>query len=69
VMSLWKVNDETTNSFMEKLYRNLVEGKRRSEALRQAMLSMRAEHRHPYYWAPFIALGRDTPLRGLGPPR
>lgn len=67
VMSLWKVNDETTTSFMEKFYRNhrnLLARKRRGAALREAMLSMHAANPHPYYWAPFIALGRDTPLRG-----
>ena len=70
VMSLWKVNDDTTGQLMEAYYRNLREGQGRAIALRKAMSALRASHPHPHYWAPFIVLGRDTPLRGLepGPP-
>ncbi len=67
VMSLWKVNDETTRWLMEGYYRSLLDGKGRAAALRQAMLSLREKQPHPYAWAPFIALGRDTPLRPLAP--
>ena len=63
VVSLWKVDDQTTHAIMESYYRNLLEGRGRAEALRLAMLSLRAQHPHPYYWAPFIAVGRDAPLR------
>ncbi len=62
VMSLWKVNDETTRQLMESYYRSLLEGRGRAAALRQAMLSLRERQPHPYAWAPFIALGRDIPL-------
>jgi CHAT domain-containing protein len=63
VMSLWKVNDETTHTLMEAFYRNLLAGQGRATALREAMRSLREAKPHPHYWAPFIALGRDTPLR------
>jgi CHAT domain-containing protein len=63
VMSLWKVNDETTRTLMEAYYTNLLAGQGRASALRQAMRALRATQSHPYYWAPFIALGQDTPLR------
>ena len=66
VTSLWKVDDETTRALMEGYYRGLLSGLGRSEALDQAMKAMRAEHPHPYYWAPFIVVGNDAPLRGLG---
>jgi hypothetical protein len=65
VMSLWKVNDETTRSLMEAYYTHLLAGQGRASALRQAMRELRATQSHPYYWAPFIALGRDAPLRTL----
>lgn len=66
VMSLWKVNDETTRVLMEDYYRNLLEGKgRRATALREAMLALRQTHGHPHYWAPFIVVGQNTPLRAL----
>ncbi len=67
VMSLWMVDDTTTSTLMEAYYRNLLAGQGRAAALHSAMRSLRAAKPHPYYWAPFIALGRDTPLRALGP--
>jgi CHAT domain-containing protein len=67
VMSLWKVNDDTTRILMEAYYRYLLEGQGRVAALRQAMLSLREKQPHPYFWAPFISLGRDAPLRALAP--
>jgi CHAT domain-containing protein len=63
VMSLWKVSDETTRTLMEAYYTNLLAGQGRASALREAMRGLRATQSHPYYWAPFIALGRDAPLR------
>jgi len=66
VMSLWKVNDETTRTLMEAYYTHLLAGQGRASALRKAMRSLRATKPEPHYWAPFIALGRDTPLRLLG---
>jgi CHAT domain-containing protein len=63
VMSLWKVNDETTRSLMEAYYSNLLAGQGRASALRQAMRWLRATQPHPHYWAPFIALGRDGRIR------
>jgi CHAT domain-containing protein len=62
VMSLWKVNDETTRELMEAYYRHLLAGQGRALALREAMRELRRTLPHPHYWAPFIAMGRDTPL-------
>ncbi|HYH94497.1 CHAT domain-containing protein, partial [Hyalangium sp.] len=67
VTSLWKVNDETTRMLMEGYYRNLLAGKGRAMALREAMLTLREQQPHPHFWAPFITLGKDAPLRGLAP--
>ncbi|WP_163996342.1 CHAT domain-containing tetratricopeptide repeat protein [Pyxidicoccus caerfyrddinensis] len=65
VMSLWKINDETTHQLMEDYYRHLLAGRGRSAALRDAMLALRESRPHPYYWAPFISLGSDAPLRAV----
>jgi len=65
VVSLWAVDDEGTADLMESYYRNLRTGQGRATALRQAMLSLRARYPHPFYWAPFITVGRDAPLRGF----
>ncbi|SEM22829.1 CHAT domain-containing protein [Stigmatella aurantiaca] len=67
LVSLWKVNDYATSVLMEAYYRNLLKGQGRATALREAMKSHRARYPHPHAWAPFIALGRNTPLRGITP--
>jgi CHAT domain-containing protein len=65
VMSLWKVNDDSTRLLMEAYYRKLLAGQGRASALREAMRSLRVSRPHPHYWAPFIAMGLDAPLRAL----
>ncbi|GMT98395.1 tetratricopeptide repeat protein [Corallococcus caeni] len=65
VMSLWKVDDATTRTLMETYYRHLLGGEGLATALREAMRELRKAQPHPHYWAPFIAMGRDTPLRLL----
>ena len=67
VMSLWKVSDDSTRLLMETYYRNLLAGQGRASALREAMRSLRESQPHPHYWAPFIALGSDAPLRAITP--
>jgi CHAT domain-containing protein len=67
VTSLWKVKDDTTSELMEAYYRNLLAGQGWAVALREAMRALRQSRPHPHYWAPFIVLGQDTPLRGLTP--
>jgi CHAT domain-containing protein/Tfp pilus assembly protein PilF len=66
VMSLWKVDDATTRTLMETYYRHLLSGQGLATALREAMRELRTSQPHPHYWAPFIAMGRDAPLRLLG---
>ena len=65
VVSLSKVNDNSTRLLMDSYYRHLLAGEGRASALREAMRSLRATHPHPSHWAPFIALGSDAPLHGL----
>ncbi len=36
----------------------LANGRNSAEALREAMLETRRRHPHPYYWAPFVIIGR-----------
>ncbi|MDC0712639.1 CHAT domain-containing protein [Stigmatella sp. ncwal1] len=67
LVSLWKVNDDSTRLLMDLYYRNLLAGLGRASALREAMLSLRTTHPHPHAWAPFIALGSDAPLRSIAP--
>ena len=67
VASLWRVSDPATRSLMTRYYALLLDEKRpRITALREAMRAMKHDRPHPYYWAPFVAIGRDAPLRPLG---
>ncbi|HEY9490237.1 MAG TPA: CHAT domain-containing tetratricopeptide repeat protein [Chryseosolibacter sp.] len=67
VTSLWPAQDQTTASVMAYFYENLSEGMRKDEALRQAKLRFLKEAdkvtRHPYFWAGFIQIGNDLPLK------
>jgi tetratricopeptide (TPR) repeat protein len=57
-VSLWIVQDETTAALMEKYYERLRDGAGPAEALRTAQLAIKEERLHPYYWAPFVLVGR-----------
>jgi len=57
VASLWKVDDLATSKLMAEFYSRLGRtGK--SEALREAQLTVKAQYRHPYYWAAFQITGK-----------
>jgi CHAT domain-containing protein/Tfp pilus assembly protein PilF len=59
VLSLWKVDDDSTRELMVEFYRQLMVGAGRSEALRAAQLKMFAakDTTHPFFWAAFIPSG------------
>lgn len=61
VVSLWKVADESTSLFMIEFYNQLLSGKSKSTALREAKLKLLQEpsYQHPYFWAPFIQVGNN----------
>ena len=58
VVSLWMVDDAATAELMTAFYRALLAGLRPAAALRQAQSTLLASHPHPFYWAPFVLLGR-----------
>lgn len=59
IVSQWKVDSASTAELMIELHRNLrVPGRTKAEALRRAALKTRAKHPHPFYWAPFVVVGR-----------
>ena len=70
ITSLWSVDDAKTKELMESFYGYIKAGKAKDEALRLAKLDYLTNYRsidaHPFYWAPFIAMGDMSPI-DLGP--
>ncbi len=61
VSSLWNVDDRATATLMIDFYENLKQGQSKSEALRQAKMSMIASAAsQPYYWAAFEMSGEPS---------
>ncbi|HZR64588.1 MAG TPA: CHAT domain-containing tetratricopeptide repeat protein [Terriglobales bacterium] len=58
VLSLWDVHDASTKEFMVAFYSSLQRGAGKPLALREAMLKLREKYPHPYYWAPFLLIGK-----------
>jgi CHAT domain-containing protein len=44
---------------MVAFYRHLQQAGSRASALQKAMKELRNSHPHPFYWAPFMLIGRD----------
>jgi CHAT domain-containing protein len=42
---------------MTRFYQNLQEGMSKSEAMREAKISLIEKHPHPFFWSPFILIG------------
>ncbi len=60
VATLWAVNDRSTLDFMEQFYRDR-EKAGNATALSLAQRDMATKpgpYRHPYYWAPFVLVGK-----------
>ena len=74
VVSLWKVEDQSTSLLMQNFHERLKAGQSKEEALRQAKLAimkMQIELKAtgnkeslaaPYFWAPFVPFGDSGPL-------
>ncbi len=60
VVSLWQVADTQASGLMLRFYQGLDQLGNKAEALRQAKLAMIRDRSYarPYYWAPFILVGR-----------
>jgi CHAT domain-containing protein len=65
LLSLWDVHDRSTAELMQEFYRGYIASGDMAGALRAAMLKVRAQNPHPYFWAPFVLVGKvaeNTPL-------
>ncbi len=63
MVSLWEVPDLSTSTLMTSFYNNMLDDGQQSNVLtylRQAKLKMIDEgtYAHPYYWSPFILIGK-----------
>ena len=59
VVSLWTVNDRSTAQLMRRFYEGLQNGLSKSRALQEAVLEVKGAFPHPYYWAPFVLMGKS----------
>lgn len=58
LLTLWDVHDRSTSEFMRSFYGHWNAGQTKPAALRHAMLELRQRFPHPYFWAPFLLVGR-----------
>jgi len=61
LVSLWQVSDMTTSGLMVGFYDKMLAGMSKAEALAEAkrqMIRRDPGYAKPYYWAPFILVGR-----------
>ena len=58
LLTLWNVHDRSTADFMTSFYRRFQEGTDKAAALQGAMQELRQRYPHPYYWAPFVLVGK-----------
>ncbi len=58
LVSQWLAQDEPTTRLMTDLYRGIGSGEGLAAALRHAQIRLRSTHPHPYYWAPFVLIGK-----------
>jgi CHAT domain-containing protein/tetratricopeptide (TPR) repeat protein len=63
VASLWSVEHESTATLMVAFYNGLRAGKRKDEALREAMLTVRSAAPRPFFWAAFQLTGDTSPVK------
>ncbi|OGQ52229.1 MAG: hypothetical protein A2W66_10305 [Deltaproteobacteria bacterium RIFCSPLOWO2_02_56_12] len=56
VASLWQVEDQATSYLMTEFYANLKKNNKR-DALREAQLTAKKQHEHPFFWAAFQLTG------------
>jgi len=60
LLSLWDVHDQSTAKLMEAFYKNYMQNQNLATALQSAMCQLREENPHPYFWAPFVLVGKIT---------
>lgn len=57
LLSLWMVDDETTDQMMVDFYQERMSGRSLAASLRAAQRKMLEEKPHPFFWSPFVLVG------------
>jgi CHAT domain-containing protein len=60
LLSLWDVHDRSTADLMREFYQGYIGSGEIAGSLRAAMQKMREQNPHPYFWAPFVLVGKVT---------
>src|SRR6267378_2000186 len=58
LLSLWDVHDRSTAMLMQEFYKNYIQTEDMARSLQVAMRDVRSENPHPYFWAPFVLVGK-----------
>jgi CHAT domain-containing protein len=57
LLTQWDVHDRSTAVFMSRFYSRLRQNVDKATAFQHAMLDLRDDYSHPYFWAPFMLFG------------
>lgn len=57
IMSLWKVDDATTQELMYLFYKNWLDTKNKHLAFKKAQISLMKKYPEPYFWGAFVLMG------------
>jgi CHAT domain-containing protein/tetratricopeptide (TPR) repeat protein len=58
LLTLWPVSDESTSQLMKAFYKCWISGMSRTAAIQQACREVRSNFPHPFFWAPFVLIGK-----------
>lgn len=58
LLSLWDIHDGSTAELMQEFYRQYIATGNAAASLQAAMRCLREQARHPYFWAPFVLVGK-----------
>jgi CHAT domain-containing protein len=66
VMTMWTVDDQSSQKLMVSFYKSIISGSGIADALQESKVLYLSEvdqlHAHPHYWAGFIELGQNQEL-------
>ena len=65
LLSLWDVHDQSTATLMQAFYAQYMQTGDMPKSLQSAMKQLRQQNPHPYFWAPFVLIGKLTENKSL----